>query len=134
MRRQVRVTPYPHEPAGWIVENTGPEVAMFSSDYPHVEGGRHPMRRFEASLAGARIAIDPGHGPDDPGRVAPGGLTEAEAAMAIGRTLAEELRRRGAIPTLLRGPDATPAVGTTYPSPHARTPNSIRPLRRTCPL
>ena len=51
IRRQVRVTPYPHEPAGWIVQNTGPEVAMFSSDYPHVEGGRHPMRRFEASLA-----------------------------------------------------------------------------------
>jgi hypothetical protein len=25
---------------------------MFSSDYPHVEGGRNPMKRFEASLAG----------------------------------------------------------------------------------
>jgi len=32
VRRQLRVTPYPHEPAGWIVEQTGPEVAMFSSD------------------------------------------------------------------------------------------------------
>ena len=51
VRRQVRVTPYPHEPAGWIVKNSGPEIAMFSSDYPHVEGGRHPMRRFETSLA-----------------------------------------------------------------------------------
>jgi predicted TIM-barrel fold metal-dependent hydrolase len=51
VRRQVRVTPYPHEPAGWIVQNTGPEVAMFSSDYPHVEGGRNPLRRFETSLA-----------------------------------------------------------------------------------
>jgi predicted TIM-barrel fold metal-dependent hydrolase len=51
VRRQVRVTPYPHEPAGWVVKNAGPEVAMFSSDYPHVEGGRHPMRRFEASMA-----------------------------------------------------------------------------------
>jgi len=52
VRRQLRVTPYPHEPAGWIVEQTGPEVAMFSSDYPHVEGGRNPMKRFEASLEG----------------------------------------------------------------------------------
>ena len=51
VRRQVRVTPYPHEPAGWVVKNTAPEVAMFSSDYPHVEGGRNPLRRFEASLA-----------------------------------------------------------------------------------
>jgi hypothetical protein len=25
---------------------------MFSSDYPHVEGGRNPLKRFEASLAG----------------------------------------------------------------------------------
>lgn len=52
VQRQVRVTPYPHEPAGWIVEQCGPQVAMFSSDYPHVEGGRNPMKRFEASLAG----------------------------------------------------------------------------------
>ncbi|HUQ39903.1 MAG TPA: amidohydrolase family protein [Acidimicrobiales bacterium] len=49
--RQVRVTPYPHEDAGWIVANTGPEVCMFSSDYPHVEGGRNPLARFERSLA-----------------------------------------------------------------------------------
>ena len=50
IRRQVRVTPYPHEDAGWIVEQTGPEVCMFSSDYPHVEGGRNPLGRFERSL------------------------------------------------------------------------------------
>jgi uncharacterized protein len=50
VRRQVRATPYPHEPAGWIVQNAGAEVAMFSSDYPHVEGGRNPLKRFENSL------------------------------------------------------------------------------------
>jgi predicted TIM-barrel fold metal-dependent hydrolase len=52
VRRQVRVTPYPHEPAGWIMEHCGAEVPMFSSDYPHVEGGRNPVKRFETSLAG----------------------------------------------------------------------------------
>jgi len=52
VRRQVRVTPYPTEDVGWIVAQSGPEVAMFSSDYPHVEGGRKPLERFEASLAG----------------------------------------------------------------------------------
>jgi uncharacterized protein len=52
VRRQVRATPYPHELAGWIVEQAGPEVPMFSSDYPHVEGGRNPVKRFDASLAG----------------------------------------------------------------------------------
>jgi predicted TIM-barrel fold metal-dependent hydrolase len=50
VRRQVRVTPYPHEPTGWIIKNSAPEVCLFSSDYPHVEGGRHPLKRFEASL------------------------------------------------------------------------------------
>jgi predicted TIM-barrel fold metal-dependent hydrolase len=52
IRRQVRATPYPHEDAGWVIEQTGEEVCMFSSDYPHVEGGRNPMARFERSLAG----------------------------------------------------------------------------------
>ena len=46
------MTPSPAEPVGWIVENAGEEVCLFSSDYPHVEGGRNPLRRFEASLAG----------------------------------------------------------------------------------
>lgn len=50
IRRQVRVTPYPHEDAGWIVEQSGDEICMFSSDYPHVEGGRNPLGRFERSL------------------------------------------------------------------------------------
>jgi predicted TIM-barrel fold metal-dependent hydrolase len=53
VRRQVRVTPYPAEDVGWIAANAGPEVCLFSSDYPHVEGGRNPIKRFEASLAGA---------------------------------------------------------------------------------
>ncbi|MEQ8860981.1 MAG: amidohydrolase family protein [Pseudomonadales bacterium] len=50
VRRQIRVTPYPHEPAGWIIRNSGAEVCLFSSDYPHVEGGRAPLKRFDASL------------------------------------------------------------------------------------
>jgi uncharacterized protein len=53
VRRQVRVTPYPAEDVGWIAANAGPEVCLFSSDYPHVEGGRNPIKRFEANLAGA---------------------------------------------------------------------------------
>ena len=52
VRRQLRVTPYPHEDAGWIIANAGDEVALFSSDYPHVEGGRHPLKRFDESLQG----------------------------------------------------------------------------------
>jgi predicted TIM-barrel fold metal-dependent hydrolase len=53
VRRQMRFTPYPTEDVGWIIEQSGPELCLFSSDYPHVEGGRRPLERFEASLAGA---------------------------------------------------------------------------------
>jgi predicted TIM-barrel fold metal-dependent hydrolase len=50
VKRQVRVTPYPAEDVGWIIEQSGDEICLFSSDYPHVEGGRDPIKRFEASL------------------------------------------------------------------------------------
>lgn len=53
VRRQVRITPYPHEDAGWIIANAGEEVALFSSDFPHVEGGRNPLKRFNESLKDA---------------------------------------------------------------------------------
>ena len=50
VHRQVRVTPYPTEDVGWIVDQAGADLVMFNSDYPHVEGGRKPLERFEASL------------------------------------------------------------------------------------
>jgi predicted TIM-barrel fold metal-dependent hydrolase len=53
VRRQLRFTPYPTDDVGWITEQAGPEVCLFSSDYPHVEGGRRPLERFEASLGDA---------------------------------------------------------------------------------
>ncbi len=53
VQRQVRVTPYPHEDVGWLIANAGEEVFLFSSDYPHVEGGRNPLKRFNDSLAGS---------------------------------------------------------------------------------
>ena len=53
VQRQVRVTPYPHEDIGWLIANAGEEVFLFSSDYPHVEGGRNPLKRFNDSLAGS---------------------------------------------------------------------------------
>jgi len=53
VQRQVRATPYPHEDAGWTIANAGDDVCMFSSDFPHVEGGRNPIGRFERSMDAA---------------------------------------------------------------------------------
>ena len=66
------------------------------------------LSRLDATLNGARVAIDPGHGPTDPGTCGPSGLSEAAAAYAIASAFAEELGRRGAEPALLRGPDDCP--------------------------
>jgi predicted TIM-barrel fold metal-dependent hydrolase len=51
-KRQIRVTPYPTENVGRLIEYCGPEMLLFSSDFPHVEGGRNPLKRFESSLEG----------------------------------------------------------------------------------
>jgi predicted TIM-barrel fold metal-dependent hydrolase len=52
VRRQLKFTPHPTEPTGWIIEQGGAELFLFSSDYPHIEGGRNPLKRFEESMAG----------------------------------------------------------------------------------
>jgi predicted TIM-barrel fold metal-dependent hydrolase len=52
LRRQLRVTPYPHEDTAWIIANSGEEMCLFSSDFPHVEGGRNPLKRFNDALEG----------------------------------------------------------------------------------
>jgi predicted TIM-barrel fold metal-dependent hydrolase len=53
---QLRFTPYPFEDVGQIVRESDPRLYLFSSDYPHAEGGRDPLRRFERALDGASAA------------------------------------------------------------------------------
>jgi len=52
VERQLKFTPFVHEPVGWLVEQTSAELYMFSSDYPHPEGGRDPIAKFDRSLTG----------------------------------------------------------------------------------
>jgi predicted TIM-barrel fold metal-dependent hydrolase len=51
IREQLRFTPYPFEDVGTIVDESFPELYLFSSDYPHAEGGRDPIGRFDRSTA-----------------------------------------------------------------------------------
>ena len=53
VHRQLWFTPFPTEPVGWLIEQSGDDLFLFSSDYPHPEGGRDPLARFESSLEGA---------------------------------------------------------------------------------
>lgn len=69
------------------------------------------LRRLSASLRGARIAVDAGHGAGDPGFRGPQGLSEAEIALQIADDLAAELQSRGAVPFLLRTTSENPSTG-----------------------
>jgi N-acetylmuramoyl-L-alanine amidase len=68
------------------------------------------LRRLSASLQGARVGIDPGHGAGDPGVVGPGGTSEAEATMLLAEALRDELAVRGAVPFLLRVAGSNPSA------------------------
>jgi predicted TIM-barrel fold metal-dependent hydrolase len=51
VRRHLKFTPFPGEPVGWMMEQAGSELFMFSTDYPHPEGSRDPLKKFEQTLA-----------------------------------------------------------------------------------
>ena len=50
--RQMAFTPYPFEDVGAMIRDSNENLYLFSSDYPHIEGGRNPLGRFNASLEG----------------------------------------------------------------------------------
>jgi predicted TIM-barrel fold metal-dependent hydrolase len=52
VRRAVRFTPYATEDAGTIIREGGSELFLFSSDYPHPEGTKNPIERFESRFEG----------------------------------------------------------------------------------
>ena len=49
--QQLAFTPFVFEDIGTFIDQSSPELYLFSSDYPHIEGGRNPIARFESSLA-----------------------------------------------------------------------------------
>jgi len=50
LREQFAFTPFPFENVGALVRESNPDLFLFSSDYPHMEGGRDPLGRFDRSL------------------------------------------------------------------------------------
>tara|TARA_Y100000590_G_scaffold357964_1_gene413081 strand:+ start:22543 stop:23700 length:1158 start_codon:yes stop_codon:yes gene_type:complete len=50
--QQMAFTPYPFEDVGAMIRESNADLYLFSSDYPHIEGGRNPLGRFETSLEG----------------------------------------------------------------------------------
>ncbi|MCG8590311.1 MAG: amidohydrolase [Proteobacteria bacterium] len=52
LTEQFAFTPFVFEDVGQMLRHSSPELYLFSSDYPHMEGGRDPLGRFETSLQG----------------------------------------------------------------------------------
>jgi uncharacterized protein len=50
VRKHLKFTPFPGEPVGWMIDQAGAELFMFSSDYPHPEGTTDPLGKFEKTL------------------------------------------------------------------------------------
>ena len=50
--QQMAFTPFVFEDVSRLVEQSNDELYLFSSDYPHTEGGRDPIARFESVMQG----------------------------------------------------------------------------------
>ena len=51
--QQMGFTPMPHEDVGNMIAQSNADLYLFSSDYPHIEGTRDPIARFERTLSEA---------------------------------------------------------------------------------
>ena len=49
-KKHIKVSPFAGEPVGWIIENVGPDMLVYASDYPHPEGTSDPISKFEATM------------------------------------------------------------------------------------
>ena len=48
--QQMGFTPFVFEEVGAFIDQSNEDLYLFSSDYPHIEGGRNPIGRFETAL------------------------------------------------------------------------------------
>lgn len=59
IREQMAFTPFVFEDVGRLIEHSNDDLYLFSSDYPHTEGGRDPIARFESCMQNvSREAVD----------------------------------------------------------------------------
>ena len=54
---QLAFTPFVFEEVGNLIDQSSPDLYLFSTDYPHIEGGRNPIARFETALGGRSEAV-----------------------------------------------------------------------------
>jgi len=54
IHKHIKFTPFPGEDAGYLIRDSGADLFLFSSDYPHPEGTNDPIGRFERTFEGLK--------------------------------------------------------------------------------
>jgi predicted TIM-barrel fold metal-dependent hydrolase len=57
LKEQMGFTPFSHEHVGDLVADSAADLYLFSSDYPHLEGTKDPIGRFERSLVDVEESV-----------------------------------------------------------------------------
>ncbi len=57
LTEQMGFTPMPNEDVGRLIRQSNPDLYLFSSDYPHIEGTKDPIGRFERTLADSDAGV-----------------------------------------------------------------------------
>lgn len=56
LRRQLRVSPLHTDPVAHVIDEVGKDLVVFSTDYPHPEGGANAVSAFREKLAKREVA------------------------------------------------------------------------------
>jgi predicted TIM-barrel fold metal-dependent hydrolase len=81
--QQLAFTPFVFEEVGLFIDQSNPDLYLFSSDYPHIEGGRNPIGRFEAALADRGDAVRDKFYAENFLRIFPGARVDGPRAAAL---------------------------------------------------
>ena len=71
------------EAVGDLIDQSNEDLYLFSTDYPHIEGGRNPIGRFETSLGDRGEAIRDKFYAENFLRIFPDARSEATSAEAL---------------------------------------------------
>jgi len=83
LTEQMAFTPFVFEAVGDFIDQSSEDLYLFSSDYPHIEGGRNPIGRFETSLGERSEAVRTKFYSENFLRIFPRARVEATARPAL---------------------------------------------------
>jgi predicted TIM-barrel fold metal-dependent hydrolase len=81
--QQLAFTPFVFEAVGDLIDQSNDDLYLFSTDYPHIEGGRNPIGRFETALGDRSEAVREKFYAENFLRIFPGARVGAAARQTV---------------------------------------------------